>query len=77
MTTPTRLPGITAGALAAARRDPRDYHAVAAAAALLGGPGGGGAVTDAELPVSRAIEFMFLYLTSSTAPNGQPIIPHL
>jgi hypothetical protein len=60
MAAPARLPGVAAGALAAARRGPRDYHAVAAAAALLSGPGGGGAVTDAELPVSRAIEFMFL-----------------
>ena len=50
MAAPARLPGIAAGALAAARRDPRDYHAVSAAAALLSGPGAA-AITDAELPV--------------------------
>lgn len=63
MAAPARLPGVAAGALAAARRDPWDYHAVAAAAAMLGGPGGGsGAITDAELPVSFVTAFVTLIM---------------
>ncbi len=65
-----RLLGVAAGALAAVRRRPWDYHAVSAAAAILGGPGVE-TLTHAELPVSPRSGQKVLSALQSSA-SGDP-----